>query len=35
MPGCREIVRDGYNGYLVKEKSGEDLAEKIEAHDLA
>lgn len=28
MPGCREIVQDGYNGLLVEEKNSEDLAEK-------
>lgn len=28
--GCREIVQDGYNGYLVKIKDSDDLAEKIE-----
>ena len=30
VPGCREVVDDGYNGYLCKMKSSEDLAEKIE-----
>jgi len=29
-PGCREVVDDGVNGYLVEEKNGEDLIEKIE-----
>lgn len=28
--GCREIVEDGINGYIVKEKDSEDLIEKIE-----
>ena len=29
-PGCREIVDDGVNGLLVKEKDSADLIEKIE-----
>ncbi|HVW13944.1 MAG TPA: glycosyltransferase family 4 protein [Mucilaginibacter sp.] len=29
MPGCKECVSDGFNGYLVKPKSVEDLAEKM------
>lgn len=29
-PGCREVVDDGVNGYIVREKDGEDLIEKIE-----
>ena len=29
-PGCREIVDEGKNGYLVKEKDAQDLIEKIE-----
>ncbi|GAA5521913.1 glycosyltransferase family 4 protein [Aliifodinibius salicampi] len=28
MPGCREIVEDGYNGFLVQEKNSKDLAQK-------
>lgn len=28
--GCREVVDDGVNGYVVKEKSSKDLIEKIE-----
>jgi glycosyltransferase involved in cell wall biosynthesis len=28
VPGCREIVRHGYNGYLVEQKNSKDLAEK-------
>lgn len=28
--GCREIIEDGKNGYLVKEQNSEDLIEKIE-----
>lgn len=28
--GCREVVEDGINGYVVKEKNGQDLIEKIE-----
>lgn len=27
--GCREVVQDGYNGYLCKKKDSEDLAIKI------
>lgn len=29
-PGCREIVEDGINGYIVKEKDSADLIDKIE-----
>lgn len=29
-PGCREIVDDGVNGFVVKEKDSRDLIEKIE-----
>ena len=29
-PGCREIVDDGYNGFVVKEKDSKDLIDKIE-----
>src|SRR5699024_7082377 len=28
--GCREIVDDGVNGYLVKQKDSKDLTDKIE-----
>ncbi|MCX0371590.1 glycosyltransferase family 4 protein [Clostridium perfringens] len=28
--GCREIVEDGINGYIVKQKDSKDLIEKIE-----
>jgi glycosyltransferase involved in cell wall biosynthesis len=28
MPGCREIVDNGYNGFLIREKNSKDLAEK-------
>ncbi|WP_336765781.1 glycosyltransferase family 4 protein [Paenibacillus sp. USHLN196] len=28
--GCREIVDDGINGYIVKQKNGKDLIEKVE-----
>lgn len=28
--GCKEIIEDGYNGYLVKLKDSNDLAEKME-----
>lgn len=29
-PGCREIVDDGVNGYVVKQRDSKDLIEKIE-----
>lgn len=29
-PGCREIVDDGINGYIVKQRDSQDLIEKIE-----
>lgn len=29
-PGCREVIDDGVNGYIVKKKDSEDLIEKIE-----
>ena len=29
-PGCKEVVQDGYNGYIVKEKDSNDLINKIE-----
>lgn len=29
-PGCREVIEDGINGYLVKEKDSADLIYKIE-----
>ena len=29
-PGCKEIVDNGYNGYLVEEKNSTDLIEKVE-----
>lgn len=28
-PGCREVVDDGVNGYLVQEKNSQDLIEKM------
>lgn len=28
--GCREVVEDGINGFVVQEKNGKDLIEKIE-----
>ena len=28
--GCREVVDDGINGYVVEEKSSQDLIDKIE-----
>jgi glycosyltransferase involved in cell wall biosynthesis len=30
VPGCRECVEDGYNGYLVDPQNAEDLALKLE-----
>ena len=29
-PGCKEVVKDGYNGYIVKQKDSNDLINKIE-----
>lgn len=29
-PGCREVIEDGRNGYLVKEQDSDDLIDKIE-----
>ena len=29
-PGCREIVEDGVNGFVVKQQDRQDLIEKIE-----
>lgn len=29
-PGCREIVEDGYNGFVVKEKDSQDLIDKLD-----
>ena len=29
-PGCREIVEDGVNGYMVKQRDSQDLIEKVE-----
>ena len=29
-PGCRDVIQDGVNGYLCKEKDGADLADKME-----
>ena len=31
IPGCREIVRDGQNGYLVRPRSPHDLARALDA----
>ena len=28
--GCREVVDDGVNGYIVKQKDSQDVIEKIE-----
>ena len=30
-PGCAEVVDDGVNGYLVKEKDSQDLTQKMRA----
>lgn len=30
VPGCKECLTNGYNGYFVKEKSKEDIVEKME-----
>ncbi|VTS27319.1 glycosyl transferase [Streptococcus pseudoporcinus] len=29
-PGCREVIDDGINGYLIEQKNSEDLISKIE-----
>lgn len=29
-PGCREVIDDGVNGYLVEQKNSQDLIEKVE-----
>ncbi len=29
-PGCRDVVEDGVNGFLCKQKDAKDLAEKME-----
>lgn len=29
-PGCREVIENGVNGFIVKQKDGTDLIEKIE-----
>ncbi|MCK1192660.1 glycosyltransferase family 4 protein [Streptococcus uberis] len=29
-PGCREVIDDGMNGYLVEQKNSQDLIEKVE-----
>lgn len=29
VPGCKEVVKDGYNGFLCQPKSGKSLADKI------
>ena len=28
--GCKEIVNDGINGFIIKEKNAEDLIQKVE-----
>ena len=30
VPGCRDVVKDGYNGFLCKAKDAQDLADKME-----
>ena len=30
VPGCKEVVEDGINGYLCKVKDSKDLASKME-----
>ncbi len=30
VPGCKDVVDDGYNGYLCQVKDAEDLADKME-----
>lgn len=30
VPGCREVVKDGYNGFLFEPQNPQDLAQKIE-----
>ncbi|HIP92930.1 MAG TPA: glycosyltransferase, partial [Desulfurobacteriaceae bacterium] len=30
VPGCREVVENGINGFLCKPKDSKDLAEKME-----
>ncbi len=32
VPGCRQVVRDGYNGFLFKLKNPQDLADKIKLY---
>jgi glycosyltransferase involved in cell wall biosynthesis len=32
VAGCRDLVRDGVNGYLCKKKDGTDLADKMEKY---
>lgn len=29
-PGCKEIVDDGVNGYIVKQQDKDDLIEKVD-----
>jgi glycosyltransferase involved in cell wall biosynthesis len=31
-PGCRTLIEEGVNGYLCREKDGEDLARKMSAY---
>ena len=28
-PGCRELVSDGYNGYMIRQKDSDDLIDKL------
>ena len=30
VPGCKDVVKDGYNGFLCRAKDSEDLADKME-----
>lgn len=29
-PGCKEVIEDGYNGFIVKQKESEDLIKQVE-----
>ena len=29
-PGCKEVIDDGYNGFIVKQKDSKDLIDKVE-----
>ena len=32
VPGCRDVIKDGYNGFLVRPRSSYDLILKIEKY---